>query len=60
MKIRISEVWNNEGRSEELTIIETRPSEAKQAVFSWITAHRPDLSAAGIFGHGFHAVQVND
>lgn len=60
MKIRISEVWNNEGRSVELAVIEVKHvRDAALAVLRWIGAHRPDLQMAdSIDAHGFHAVDV--
>ena len=60
MKIRITEVWNNEGRSKELTTIEVATGERPhQAVWKWILENRPDLElAASVWAHGFHAVEV--
>ena len=60
MKIKISEVWNGgSDKSEELAIIETTPSEAKQDVFAWIHKNRPDLRLnTSISGHGFHAIKI--
>ncbi len=62
MKIKISEVWNNEGRSVALEIIEVpSPREAALAVLRWINNHRPDLQMADRFTpHGFHAVEIED
>lgn len=58
MKIRIDEVWNYEQRVEKLTVIETANNPVV-AVWQWINAHRPDLTQAGLFDHGFNAREIN-
>lgn len=57
MRIQINEVWNHEGRSKELAIIEASDNhKAFQVVYAWIDKNRPDLSLAdSIDAHGFHA-----
>lgn len=58
MQIKISEVWNESGKSEQLTVIE--PTENPYlAVTGWIEKNRPDLRlASGLFDHGYHAVEI--
>jgi hypothetical protein len=60
MKIKISEVWNAEGRSAELVVLDVDCLEdCKPAVWEWIERNRPDLQQANsIFAHGFHAIAV--
>lgn len=59
MKIQISEVWNLEGRSEMLAIIEAPRELAQTAVFNWVDKNRPDLNIAGtINAHGYHAIEL--
>lgn len=64
MKISINEVWNAEGRSEHLAVIEilgNSPVAARHAVWAWILSNRPDLDLAqSISAHGFHAIAVPD
>ena len=58
MTIQISEVWNYEGRSETLAIIETVDN-PHLAVDDWINENRPDLTLArGLNSHGWHAKQI--
>lgn len=58
MKIKINEVWNREGRTLELAIIETSGNPVL-AIWDWITEHRPDLLLADtLYSHGYHAVQI--
>ena len=60
MKIRISEVWNGgSDGSKELAVIEASPSTAKQDVYSWVSANRPDLHlCSSVTDHGFHAIAI--
>lgn len=61
MKIQIKEVWNSEGRSQKLAVIEVNGNQhdAIQSVWNWIRENRPDLSMADtIDAHGFHAVAI--
>lgn len=59
MKVKISEVWNHEARSEELVIIYTTSGAARQDVEAWIAEHRPDLKLAeSLSDHGYHAVET--
>jgi hypothetical protein len=57
MKIQINEVWNKEGKSVELAVIEPIENPG-MAVHYWIRANRPDLHLAGLNDHGFHAIQI--
>lgn len=58
MKIQISEVWNAEGKSEKLAIIDGGRNPA-QAVRDWIAANRPDLDLANtLYAHGYHAIAI--
>lgn len=58
MKIKINEVWNAEGRSETLAIIDV-DGDTILAVKEWIEKNRPDLQLAlGLSSHGYHARQV--
>ena len=58
MTIQISEVWNYEGRSEILAIIETNDN-PHLAVDNWINENRPDLTLArGLNSYGWHATQI--
>lgn len=62
MRIKVSEVWNHEGRTETLATIDvdTRIENPKAAVYTWMAANRPDLSlATTIDAHGFHAIAVH-
>ena len=59
MQIQISEVWNREGKSKVLAVIENGYVAPNLAVWDWIHANRPDLDLAGIVNdHGFHAVAI--
>ena len=59
MTVKISEVWNYQGRSVELVRIETTPACARQDVLAWIATNRPELPlATRIHSHGFHAIAV--
>ena len=63
MKIQINEVWNQTGKSEELTVIEVNgtPSDCRSAVRDWIDNNRPDLQlASGLYDHGYHARGLNN
>lgn len=58
MKIQINEVWNAEGRSQELAIIQPIGSPFL-AVMKWIEQNRPDLELAlHINAHGYHAIAL--
>ncbi len=63
MKIRINEVWNKEGKSEELTVINVDSKDFRYAVHlvqDWVRENRPDLElATGIDAHGYHAEAIN-
>lgn len=57
MKAKISEVWNQSGRTVVIAEIETKPSSFRSDVFKWIEENRPDLNLADtLTAHGFHAV----
>ena len=63
MKIKISEVWNWEGKSVEIGRIEVADScagvEIVKKVEGWIEQNRPDLSlAVTLTCHGYHAKRV--
>ena len=58
MKIRISEVWNLSGKTQEIGIIEAEGNPTR-AVYDWIEKNRPDLSLANtVVAHGFHAKAI--
>ena len=58
MTIQINEVWNDEGRSETLTIFDTNDN-PHLAVHDWINENRPDLTlASDLNSHGYHAKQI--
>jgi hypothetical protein len=63
MKIKISEVWNADGRSKELAVIDVEDVRgkygARRAVEEWILQNRPDLQLADtIYAHGYHAIAI--
>ena len=60
MKIQINEVWNADGRSKKLAVVDVEwASLAPQAVWDWIMTNRPDLKLAeGLHDHGFHAIAI--
>ena len=59
MTVQINEVWNREGRSVKLAIIQTTMTRGRYDVLAWIAANRPDLSECySLNGHGFHAVAL--
>ena len=59
MTVKISEVWNAEGRSVELARIETNRALATRDVLAWVATHRPDLTVCTTLnGHGFHAIAL--
>ncbi len=58
MKIQINEVWNSEGKSEVLAIVDAGINPTA-AVYEWILKNRPGLPLANtISAHGFHARAV--
>lgn len=58
MKIQINEVWNAEGRSEQLAVIEAVGNPYK-AVRDWVATNRPDLVVScGLFTHGYQAQEI--
>lgn len=61
MKVQINEVWNGEGRSERLAVIDIPVGlNPRHVVYDWIAANRPDLTlATSIFSHGYHAEAVS-
>ncbi len=59
MKIQINEVWNYDGRSKKLAVIDSQNDNPRHDVELWIDKNRPDLTMAyGMNEHGYHAVQV--
>lgn len=59
MHIQINEVWNRDGKTEELAVIEP-DGNPFAAVRQWIAGNRPDLTLAdGLYSHGYHAVQIS-
>lgn len=58
MRILISEVWNDTGKSVQLAVINGGHA-PRLAVYDWITDHRPDLSlACTLYDHGYHAKET--
>ena len=59
MKVKILEVWNAEGKSQELATIEVSSQTPRSDIRSWIEEHRPDLRLANDpYSHGFYAVEI--
>ena len=58
-RIAINEVWNHDGRSVRLAVIEAKPGRERSEVVAWILNNRPDLDlATTIDAHGYHAVAI--
>lgn len=58
MKIQINEVWNSEGKSVKIAVIDSVGNH-RANVWAWIRANRPELDmASNINAHGFHAEAV--
>ncbi len=60
MKIKIEEVWNDTGKSQELAVLDIRPGiNPYTTVRNWIYENRRDLSLAdGLFSHGYYAREI--
>lgn len=60
MKIQINEVWNADGKSKELAVIDVEGGRnPRVAVLDWIDANRPELTMAlTLSDHGYHARQI--